>query len=151
MTKKIYRSAQGRMVDIGALQLQNEEVRAVGNMPVNARGDLIDAYNRPINSRNQQVARQYGRQVGNVSDAPVTSRAPVAPEPVKNKDKTSKKIKIQAPPAPEDFDDDFVRPVITSQPTGGLAAAIAKAREIKQDPILSDRQTAKKLPGVSKI
>ncbi len=152
MTRKIYRSAQGKMVDIGALQLQNEDVRAVGNMAVNARGDLIDAWNRPIKSKNNQVARQYGRQIGNVVDGPVLSKAPVAEEPAKGKNKPdNKKPKLEIPPTPEDFNDDFSRPIIKDQPTGGLAAAIAKAREIKQEPILPARQAAKKAPGVSKI
>jgi len=152
MTKKVYRSAQGRLVDIGALQLQNEEIRAVGNMAVNARGDLIDAWNRPIRSKNNDVARQYGRQIGNVKDVPVLTKAPAAEEPTKGKNKTDhKKPKLEVPPTPEDFNDDFTRPMIKDQSTGGLAAAIAKAREIKQEPILPSRQTAKKAPGVSKI
>ena len=148
MTRKVYKSAQGKMVDLGALQLQNESVRAVGNMPVNARGDLVDAWNRPINSRNQQVARQYGRQVSNVVDEPVLTRAPDAQKP---KEKSAKKVKAQVPTPPEDFDDDFVRPAGINQPAGGLAAAIAKAREVKQEPILPARVAAKKQPGVTKI
>ena len=43
MTKKVYRTAQGRLVDLGALEVQNEHIRAVGNMNVNARGDKLDA------------------------------------------------------------------------------------------------------------
>lgn len=141
------------MVDLGALQLQNENVRAVGNMPVNARGDLVDAWNRPIDSRNQQVAKQYGRQVGTVSDAPVMTKASIAADPPKSKDKdkTAKKIKAQVPTPPEDFDDDFVKSAVISPNTGGLAAAIAKARDIKQEPILPARQAARTAPGVSKI
>jgi len=68
MTRKVYRTAQGKMVDLGSLQLRNETVRSVGNMKVNARGDLIDSNNRPINTRNQQVDRQYRRQTSNVSN-----------------------------------------------------------------------------------
>ena len=148
MTRKIYRSAQGKMVDIGALQLQNEEVRAVGNMPVNARGDLVDAWNRPINSKNQQIARQYNRQVGNVLDTPVLTKAP---EPEKVKPKGEKKPKVVAPVPPEDFDDDFVKTAVMSKPTGGLAAAIAKARRVTQEPILPARLTNKTNSGLSKI
>ena len=48
MTKKIYRSARGKAVDIGALMLQNEHTRAVGNMKVNARCDRINANNEII-------------------------------------------------------------------------------------------------------
>lgn len=147
MTRKVYRSAQGKVVDLGALQLQNENIRAVGNMGVNARGDLVDGWNRPIDSRNQQVARQYGRQASNVGNEPVLTKAP---EP-KAKEKTAKKIKVQAPTPPEDFDDDFVKATVAQQPAGGLAAAIAKAREIKQAPILPARLAAKNTPGVTKI
>ena len=41
-TRRTYRSSQGKSIDLGTLLLQNETVRAVGNMGVNARGDRID-------------------------------------------------------------------------------------------------------------
>jgi hypothetical protein len=132
MTRKVYRTAQGKMVDLGALQLRNENVRAVGNMKVNARGDLIDSGNRAIDTRNRQVARQYSRQTTNVTDTPVrTSQAstPLAPRP------------------PEDFDDNFSKektPVAAAPaaPAAGLAAAIARAREIRQDPLKTHQSVA---------
>lgn len=62
MTQKIYKSAMGKKVDMGALILQNEQVRAVGNMGVNAAGDLVDSNNQVIDSRNRQVQRQYNKQ-----------------------------------------------------------------------------------------
>lgn len=62
MTQKIYKSANGKTVDMGRLMLQNENVRAVGNMKVNARGDQIDDNNRVIVSKPEQVQRQYQRQ-----------------------------------------------------------------------------------------
>jgi len=62
MTNKVYKSAQGKIVDMGRLALQNENVRAVGNMKVNARGDLLDDNNRVIVSKPEQVQRQYQRQ-----------------------------------------------------------------------------------------
>jgi hypothetical protein len=39
--KKLYRTMQGRMVDIDKLRSANETVPAIGNMNVNARGDVI--------------------------------------------------------------------------------------------------------------
>lgn len=132
MTRKVYRTAQGRMIDLGALQLQNENVRAVGNMNVNARGDLINADGRPIDTRNDQVSRQYRRQTAtNVSVSRVVS---------------SSKPKQEIPAPPEDFEDEFIKeptPVSakkekeseSSEPRGGLAAAIARAREVTQEPI----------------
>jgi glycine cleavage system H lipoate-binding protein len=62
MTQKTYKTAQGKIVDMGRLVLQNEQVRAVGNMNVNARGDVVDDMNRPISSKTQQVNRQYQNQ-----------------------------------------------------------------------------------------
>jgi hypothetical protein len=62
MTNEVYRSANGKTVDMGALRLQNERVRAVGNMRVNARGDVIDDNNEVIRTRNEQVNKQYQNQ-----------------------------------------------------------------------------------------
>ncbi len=152
MTRKIYRTAQGKMVDLGSLQLRNENVRAVGNMKVNARGDLIDSNNRSISSRNKQVARQYRKQTTNTSDSPVAATLADA----------------QIPVPPEDFDDDFDRTVMgappvapaagtsstttaETTPAGGLAAAIAKARQVKQEPLKTPREIAQQTPGVRKL
>jgi hypothetical protein len=142
MTRKIYRTAQGKSVDMGALQLRNENVRAVGNQKVNARGDLIDSNNRPIVSRNQQVARQYQRQTTNTKDSPVPSSA----------------ADIAVPAPPEDFDDDFVRvdaepkqSTAPEAPGQGLAAAIARARQVKQEPLKTSKEVAQQTPGVRKI
>jgi hypothetical protein len=63
MTKKIYRTANGKTIDMGKLQLQNENVRAVGNMGVNARGDLLNHENQVISTKQQQVKKQYDRQI----------------------------------------------------------------------------------------
>jgi hypothetical protein len=62
MTSKVYKSAQGKTVDMGRLQLQNESVRAVGNMKVNARGDMVDDMNRVISTKAEQVNKQYKTQ-----------------------------------------------------------------------------------------
>jgi hypothetical protein len=65
MTKDIHRSANGKAVDMGSLRLRNENVRAVGNMKVNARGDLVDDKNQVITAKNQQVNQNYNHQVSN--------------------------------------------------------------------------------------
>ena len=64
MTNEVYQSANGKKVDMGALRLQNEKVRAVGNMRVNARGDVINDNNEVIRTRNDQVKSDYKRQSG---------------------------------------------------------------------------------------
>jgi hypothetical protein len=75
MTKHVYKSAQGKPVDMGAIMLRNETERAVGNMNVNARGDIIDNQNRPIASRTEQVRNNYKKQT-NVTHNPVTVAKP---------------------------------------------------------------------------
>ena len=164
MTRKVYRTAQGKMVDLGALQLRNENVRAVGNMGVNARGDLLDSHNRPINSRTQQVAKSYNRQT-NVTNQPVYSDAKDADSQNKKASRKTKEVKevkpkapvVDIPPPPEDFEDDFEKPVEvksgteTNPPATGLAAAIARARQIKQEPLKTPRQAAQEQDGVRKL
>jgi hypothetical protein len=136
----------GKTVDIGALQLQNENVRAVGNMKVNARGDLIDGWNRPIDHRTQQVQKQYAKQTTNVSDQPVvTSQAGTAPAAKKDTPKKSKKPPAAAPSLQAEQ-----APAEAAKPAG-LAEAIARARQVRQDPIQSVQQMAKNNPGVTKI
>jgi hypothetical protein len=65
MSKDIYKTANGKAVDMGALRQRNEKVRAVGNMNVNARGDLVSDDNEIILARNQQINQQYNKQVQN--------------------------------------------------------------------------------------
>lgn len=63
MTQKVYKTAQGKTVDMGSLVLKNEKTRAIGNMGINARGDQIDDMNRVIQTRNEQVNAQYNQQI----------------------------------------------------------------------------------------
>lgn len=119
MTRKTYKTALGKTVDLGALMLQNEDTRAVGNMKVNARGDLVDGWNRPIDNRTQQVKKQYDRQVTNVRDEPVSTSATKPVTAIEDQEK----IQLAK--------DKTVKPV--PQESQGLAAAIARARQFKQE------------------
>lgn len=150
MTRKIYRTAQGKMVDLGRLQLQNENTRAVGNMGVNARGDKVDSFDRPIERRPAQVQRQYNRQTGVVGTDPTkaTISPPAPPAPVKSA-RPSPPEPVDIPESPEDFQDDFEKQE-DAQPVTGLAAAIAKAREIRQDPLRTPKDTARHQEGMKK-
>ena len=65
MTQKVYRTAQGKTVDMGRLMVQNEKTRAVGNMKVNARGDMVDDMNNIVSTKPQQVNKQYNKQIQN--------------------------------------------------------------------------------------
>ncbi len=140
MTKKLYRTAQGKTIDLGAIQLQNEQTRAVGNMKVNARGDLIDSLDRPIDSRTQQVEKQYRKQVSNVKDQPAQKSGPVTRKSQASvRPSTSVGEKSESVPVPQSD------PTEDNATSGGLAAAIARARQIKQEPIRTAQQIAQNL------
>jgi hypothetical protein len=70
-----HRSAMGKEVDMAALRQQNEKVRAVGNMNINARGDIIDSNGQVINDNNKRVNEYYMKSVVNRGIRP-TSAAP---------------------------------------------------------------------------
>jgi hypothetical protein len=60
-----FNTAMGRQLDMSALAAKNEKVRAVGNMNVNARGDVLDSHNQVINDGNQRINRVYQKTVNN--------------------------------------------------------------------------------------
>jgi predicted lipid-binding transport protein (Tim44 family) len=71
----------------------------------------------------------------------------------KNKASETKQIAVDIPKAPEDFDDSFVKEPAApdAKAPGGLAAAIAKARQVKQEPLKTSIPLAKERTGVQKI
>ena len=150
MTSRTYRTAQGKTVDLGQLILQNENVRAVGNMNVNARGDRLDSSNRVIDSKNQQVQRQHQRQIAtNVSDQTVhtsnvharrakQAQQEIAVAPVED---TTPVDTTPVDPAPID----------TAPTGGGLAAAIARSRTVVQEKEKTPRELKQFKPGVNRI
>jgi hypothetical protein len=166
MTSKVYRSAQGKMVDLGTIMLQNEHVRAVGNMKVNARGDKIDNTNQVFETKPQQIQRQNNATTTNVSSSPVHSSSkkaraarqqvedtptPVAeetPEPIQEvapapvAEETPTPIPAPAPvaeetptpiPAPAPVAEDPIAVAVPPAPgkmlEGGVTAALARQRE----------------------
>jgi len=172
MTRKVYKSAMGKPIDMGALLLRNENIRAVGNMNVNARGDRLDSMNRVIETKNKQAQRRYDRQ-SNVSAGPAhtgtgagrtQTSAPTTPD-APAQDTTVDDPTVDTPPVdpadtfadlPQDDPADMAAPVDTVDntpvaiPPGGLAAAIARSKEVKQELMKTPRQLAQER-GVRKI
>lgn len=62
---KIHKTALGRSFDMSAFAAKHEKTRAVGNMSVNARGDIIDSHNRVINDKNKRVGVMYQNTLKN--------------------------------------------------------------------------------------
>jgi len=62
---------QGRMVDIEKLRATNEDVRAVGNMNVNARGDELGTGGKIVKTKEQVMKEYYEAPKGKADDTPV--------------------------------------------------------------------------------
>ena len=77
--KRMYRTMQGRMVDIEKLRAANENVQAVGNMNVNARGDVLGPGGQIMTPKEQIIKKYYEQPRGMVDDTP--ARAKPAPAP----------------------------------------------------------------------
>ena len=56
--KTIYRTMQGKEIDMGKLINQNETTIAVGNMRVNARGDKIGPGGQIVQTREDLLAEK---------------------------------------------------------------------------------------------
>ena len=98
--KRMYRTMQGRMVDIEKLRAANESVQAVGNMNVNARGDVLGAGGQVVTPKEQIIKKYYEQPKGMVSDTPSKGKPMPAPkaEPVKT---VQKMTPVAAKPAPK--------------------------------------------------
>jgi len=57
--RKTYRTAAGKVIDMEAIVVRNETTLAVGNNPVNARGDEIGPNGEVIKSRNEAASDYY--------------------------------------------------------------------------------------------
>ena len=57
-SKNIVTTARGKKIDFEALRRANETVRAVGNVPVNARGDEIGPNGKVIKKR-EEIMNEY--------------------------------------------------------------------------------------------
>ena len=133
MTRNVYKSAMGKTVDMGSLLLQNEKVRAVGNMNVNARGDIIDNQGHVLATRGEQVNKNLNRQT-NANSGPVPSSnrgARVSDTPklseaeqleLAQKERQAKREAVARGEKVE---------LTGDKPTQGLAAAMARAEKLK--------------------
>jgi hypothetical protein len=120
MSKRVYKTANGRVINIDAIMSQHEESIAVGNMRVNARGDELGPGGRIERTREKVMADYYKLNTPVASDyIPVPREAPK-----------------------RDIIDDWVEPVAATQepevqdqaPTGtrplrgSLASSVAKTQ-----------------------
>jgi hypothetical protein len=128
---RVYKTARGRSVDMDKVKLANETATAVGNMRVNARGDLIGAGGQVTAGRNQLMDKVYAVPEAMYSPNSATSLAD------QNKVRELHELATTlAKPAP-------VEPVVdetTETPArGSLASSVAKKVSVTQETLPDTR------------
>lgn len=59
MAKRIYKTMQGKVIDMEALMTNNETMPAVGNAKMNARGDELGPGGKIIRTKEELVSEYY--------------------------------------------------------------------------------------------
>jgi len=66
MNKRVYKTMQGKEVDMDQMLAKNEKIAAVGNVRMNARGDELGQGGKVVRTREEIVAQYYqDNQEGN--------------------------------------------------------------------------------------
>jgi hypothetical protein len=149
MAQQTHRTANGKMVAMENLRLQNEKTIAVGNMKVNARGDTLGPGGEPIGTKQQSVNEYYNLHTPTVGGpAPAVLReqqfdAPAADPLIEDQDNFDVVASAQ-PPEPV-FVPHHVPAAAGQKPVrGSLAAAVAqKPIDIKQELMKTAKQQVK--------
>ena len=111
--KRMYRTMQGRMIDIEKLRAANETVQAVGNMNVNARGDVLGPSGQIVTKKETIIQKYYEQPKGMVDDTPARAKPTPAPKtaPQQNVQKMTPVAKTETKPQP------VIEPKIEQEPT----------------------------------
>ncbi len=94
--QKVYKSFQGKQIDMDLLRKKNELTPAVGNARVNARGDELGAGGKIIKKR-EDLVREYYKGSEPVAEEPtyVAKPAETTPAPAASKKSTRKTTRAQ--------------------------------------------------------
>jgi hypothetical protein len=134
---KIYKSVKGKMVDMDKVKLANESVTAVGNMRVNARGDLLGAGGAVAQGRNTIMDQVYA-----VEPAPYSPNDPSAHDERQSLIENNKAKElhdlattlVNTNPEPE-------VPANPAPARGSLASSIAKPVTVTQEAMPDPRKS----------
>ena len=70
--RKVYKSANGKTIDMDLLRQKNELTTAVGNARVNARGDELGEGGKIIRKKEDILADYYASNPGVKEEAPIS-------------------------------------------------------------------------------
>jgi hypothetical protein len=140
---KIYRTAQGRQLDMEAIRLQNELVPALGNMRVNARGDQLGPGGKIVKTREMIMDEYYKTRATPATDnIPQQSEIPTRSNPSRRRTDPLPTSSKKSEFTPDIARPDDIKPATQEAPKteakaepklkGGLAAAIAKTKSTEK-------------------
>jgi hypothetical protein len=122
MARQIYKTAQGKPVDMDALRIQNEQTVAVGNMKTNARGDELGPGGVVVRTRDQVMKEYYD------------SNAVYTKERVEQQQEVARAPKLEQTSIPADIleQDAMMDEIEAPKMRGNLADAVAKSAKVEQ-------------------
>ena len=91
---KRVKTARGKILDMGALATQHEKTRAVSNVPVNARGDIIDNRGN-VTVQREKISKEYYKDNVPGADKEEISIKKESPKPAPAKKAPKKKSEPQ--------------------------------------------------------
>lgn len=101
---KSVKTARGKIIDMGALRARHEDTRAISNVPINAKGDIIDSRGKVVVPR-EEISKEYYKDTVTGVEEKVSikqeaeeEKETVIEEPVKSKATPKKET---APPKEE--------------------------------------------------
>lgn len=121
---KQYRSAMGKVVDIDALRLANENAIALGNMKVNARGDELGPGGKVVKTRAQLMQEYHKINTPLMNDDEISET--VVPAVVKPTGKLATPMVVDTPIA------ETSQP-IQNKPRGSFAEALASETKVETE------------------
>jgi hypothetical protein len=138
---RVYKSARGKMIDMDKVKLSQETTNAVGNMRVNARGDLIGTGGKVATGRNAVMDQVYA-----VNSAPEPGYSPNDPATHAENQNLTATSKAQALHdlasnlVPTSNPETPVAETPVASARGSLANSVARPVTVTQDPVTDPRK-----------
>lgn len=140
--KRVYRTANGKTVDLDGLILVNEQTIAIGNMNVNARGDELGPGGKIVATRNQSMDDYYRLNTNS------TARSRAEPDQVLETRHRSQGARLSQGTTGEPEFDPVEQPLLQETPLpkrqglrGNLADSVAKSTVVEQPVIAPPGET----------
>ena len=101
------RTARGAVIDMAALAAKNETTRAVGNVPMNARGDRLNE-DGTVKVKAEDIAVAHQNLQQPAQETPISDPKPIEQKPIKaTEQKTTKQDKPPQEPEIPNLEEQF--------------------------------------------